>query len=252
MVSRNKNILKEVSEAMRAYNEDQNNLTKGKNKPLNKFYDGVSMDAIWAMPSLGIDPANGREIFLVKDANGIYRRTYTYDASKQIVCGDAMPKFQGNAGMSFEYKGFGINVVVLYQYGAQMYNQTLVDKVENADLNYNVDRRIYTDRWRTPGEHKPYKGIKRLSLADKELFDIDDTTYPTERFVQDRNELSISSLQVSYDFFRHEFIKQIGLERLQVKFNMNDLYTFSSIKIERGTSYPFARTFNVSLNFTLK
>ena len=252
MVSRNKNILKEVSEAMRAYNEDQNNLTKGKNKPLNKFYDGVSMDAIWAMPSLGIDPANGREIFLVKDANGIYRRTYTYDASKQIVCGDAMPKFQGNAGMSFEYKGFGINVVVLYQYGAQMYNQTLVDKVENADLNYNVDRRIYTDRWRTPGEHKPYKGIKRLSLADKELFDIDDTTYPTERFVQDRNELSISSLQVSYDFFRHEFIKRIGLERLQVKFNMNDLYTFSSIKIERGTSYPFARTFNVSLNFTLK
>lgn len=252
MVSRNKNILKEVSEAMRAYNEDQNNLTKGKNKPLNKFYDGVSMDAIWAMPSLGIDPANGREIFLVKDANGIYRRTYTYDASKQIVCGDAMPKFQGNAGMSFEYKGFGINVVVLYQYGAQMYNQTLVDKVENADLNYNVDRRIYTDRWRTPGEHKPYKGIKRLSLADKELFDIDDTTYPTERFVQNRNELSISSLQVSYDFFRHEFIKQIGLERLQVKFNMNDLYTFSSIKIERGTSYPFARTFNVSLNFTLK
>lgn len=252
MISRNKNILKEVSEAMRAYNEDQNAVAKGDNKPLNKFYDGVSMDAIWAMPSLGIDPANGREIFLVEDANGVWRRTYTYDASRQVVCGDAMPKFSGNAGISFEYKGFGINAVILYQYGAQMYNQTLVDKVENADLNYNVDRRIYTDRWRKPGDQKPYKGIQRLTLADKELFDIDDTTYPTDRFVQDRNELSISSLQVSYDFFRHEFIKRIGLERLQVKFNMNDLYTFSSVKIERGTSYPFARTFNVSLNFTIK
>lgn len=252
MISRNKNILKEVSEAMRAYNEDQNKIAKGNNKPLNKFYDGISMDAIWAMRSQGIDPANGKEIFLVKDANGAYRRTYTYNASAQEVCGNALPKFQGNAGLSFEYKGFGFNAVITYQYGAQMYNQTLVDKVENADLNYNVDRRIYTDRWRKPGDQTPYKGIKKLSLSDKELFNIDDTTYPTDRFVQDRNELSISSLQISYDFFRYKFIKRIGLERLQVKFNMNDLYTFSSIKIERGTQYPFARTFNASLNFTIK
>lgn len=252
MLSRNKNILKEVSEAMRAYNDNQNSKAKDDNKPLNKYYDGVSMDAIWAMPSLGIDPANGREIFLEKDASGVYRRTYTYNASKQEVCGNALPKFQGNAGVSFEYKGFGFNAVIMYQYGAQMYNQTLVDKVENANLSYNVDRRIYTDRWREPGDIKPYKKIQKTSLADKELFNLDDRTYPTSRFVQDRNEISISSLQLSYDFFRHQFIKKIGLERLQLKFNVNDLCTFSTIKIERGLQYPFARTFNFSLNFTIK
>ena len=259
MISRNKNILKEISAAMRAYNEQQNAQFANSNadnydqrKPLNKFYDGVSMDAIWAMPSLGIDPANGREVFLVTDANGVKRRTYTYDANAQVVCGDALPKFQGNGGVSFQYKGIGFNTVLTYQYGAKMYNQTLVDKVENANMNDNVDRRIFTDRWRQPGDHKPFKAIGQVYISEKEAYATDEMTRPTSRFVQKRNELHISSVQLSYDFFKHAFIKKAGLERLQVKFNINDLYTFSSIKIERGTYYPFARTFNVSLSATFK
>ena len=59
MMSHNKNKLKEISEAMKSYNEQQTALATSSNKPLNKYYDGVSMDAIWAVPSLGIDPATG-------------------------------------------------------------------------------------------------------------------------------------------------------------------------------------------------
>ena len=178
-------------------------------------------------------------------------RTYTYDAAQQVICGDELPKFQGNAGVNFEYKGFGINAVLTYQYGAKMYNQTLVDKVENADMKYNVDRRIYTDRWRKPGDIALYKAIsEEVYVSEKQQF-ASEKTYPTSRFVQKRNELKISSLQLSYDFFRHDFVKKIGLERILLRFNANDLFTFSSIDIERGTSYPFARTFNFSLNVTL-
>ena len=132
-----------------------------------------------------------------------------------------------------------------------MYNQTLVDKVENAELKYNVDRRIYTDRWRKPGDIALYKAIsEEVYVSEKQQF-ASEKTYPTSRFVQKRNELKISSLQLSYDFFRHDFVKKIGLERILLRFNANDLFTFSSIDIERGTSYPFARTFNFSLNVTL-
>ena len=102
MISRNKNILKEISEAMRSYNEQQEKLATEGNVPVQKYYDGVSMDAIWAMPSLGIDPANGREIYIAKDENGNPYRTYTYDAAQQVICGDELPKFQGNAGVNFE------------------------------------------------------------------------------------------------------------------------------------------------------
>ena len=252
MCSHNKNVLKEISAAMKEYNEQQIASATSTTKPLSKYYDGVSMDAIWAMKSLGIDPANGREIYLVYDKeSGSYRRTYGYDANNQIICGDALPKVSGNAGITFQYKGFGFNAVFSYQYGAKMYNETLVNKVENADMNGNVDRRIYTDRWRKPGDVSFFKAINEQIYISEEEEYASSKTYPTSRFVQDRNELKISSVQLSYDFWRWKFIKDLGIERMQIRLNANDICTFSTIKIERGTSYPFARTFNASLSITL-
>lgn len=256
----NKSTLLEISDAMKNHNTSQNNKYKTPGyreedlrptKPVLKYYDGVSMDAIWAMRSLGIDPANGKEIYIVKGTDGKYFRTYDYDPQMQEICGNSSDKLYGNASVNFEYKGFGFNAVFRYKFGAQMYNSTLVEKVENANLTYNVDKRIYTDRWRKPGDISPYKAIntKNVSAAygDKA---ISDKTLATSRFVQDRNELSLSSLQLSYDFFRHKFVKTIGMERIRIAVTANELFVLSSIQIERGTSYPFARNFNASLSFT--
>lgn len=250
LLSRNKNTLSEISEAMKNYNEKQNSLSLSSNKPIKKYYDGVSMNAIWAMESLGIDPANGREIYLVTDLDGKKRKTYEYNPAFQVICGDALPKFHGNFVLSMDYKGFGVNAVFMFQYGGKMYNQTLVDKVENANMNYNVDYRIYTDRWRKPGDHSPYKALSEVYVSEKDAM-ASPITQATSRFVQDLNEIKASSFQLSYDFYRHKFVKRIGFERVVVKLNVNDLFTISSIKIERGTNYPFARTFNASLSFTL-
>ena len=70
------------------------------------------------------------------------------------------------------------------------------------------------------------------------------------RFVQKKNELNISSINFSYDFFRHAFVKKMGMERLSVAFYMNDVAKLSTIKTERGLSYPFARNYNFSLQMT--
>ncbi len=77
------------------------------------------------------------------------------------------------------------------------------------------------------------------------------TTYPTTRFVQKNNELTISSVQLSYDFFRHGFVKKIGMERIVLRCTVNELHKYSSIRVERGTDYPFARKFNFELAITL-
>lgn len=131
---------------MTAYNESQQKKAadRSNNTPVQMYYDGVSMRAIWGMKSLGIDPQNGREIYLTR--NGV--PTYTYSAGEQVILGDELPKFQGTAGLSFEWKGIGGNASFTFQYGAQMYNSTLISKVENADLNKNVDKRLYDGVWR--------------------------------------------------------------------------------------------------------
>ena len=193
------------------------------------------MNAIWAVPSLGIDPQNGKEIFVKKDGSV----TYDYDISDQVVCGDTQPKYNGNFGVNGEINGWGFNVSASFRWGGQIYNSTLVDKVENASLQYNVDRRVYSDRWQKPGDMALYKSISDQSV-----------TYPTSRFVQDYSLFTMASITLHYDFRNCKFVRNSFLERLKVCAYTNDLFTISSVKTERGTTYPFARTFSLSAQVT--
>ena len=119
-----------------------------------------------------------------------------------------------------------------------MYNSTLVSRVEDADIRYNVDRRVLTGRWQTPGQVTLYKRYNANSV-----------TRATTRFVQDRNELSLSSISAYYEFPKSIYSK-LYMQRLRFAAYLNDVATFSSIKVERGTSYPFARTLSFSLSAT--
>ncbi len=236
-VAHNKNKLKQISESLRAWNDaqDASALTNKSTAPTVKYYEGCSMTAIWAVPSLGIDPQTGREIFRKKDGTV----TYNYDISDQVVCGDTQPKYNGNFGVNGEVKGWGWNVTVNYRWGGQIYNQTLVDKVENANFAYNADRRVLTDRWRQAGDIALYK-----SIADQSI------TYPTSRFVQDYNLFTLSSLTLYYDFRNCRWVKDSFLQRLKVSAYTNDLFVLGSVKTERGIDYPFARTFSLSAQVT--
>ncbi len=233
----NENKLKKISNSLRAWNESQDAamLENKITKPQVKYYEGCSMNAIWAVPSLGIDPQNGQEIFLKRDGSV----TYQYDVNDQVVCGDTQPKWNGNFGVNGEIKGWGWNVTMNYRWGGQIYNQTLVDKVENAQLQYNVDRRVLTDRWQKAGDVALYKAITDQS-----------TTYPTSRFVQDYSLFTLASLTLYYDFRNCSFVKNSFMERLKVSAFTNDLFVVSSVKTERGIDYPFARTFSLSAQIT--
>lgn len=236
-LAHNKNKLKKISNSLRAWNDtqDKNMMTNKTTTPAVKYYEGCSMTAIWAVPSLGIDPQNGKEIFVKKDGSV----TYDYDTADQVVCGDTQPKYNGNFGVNGEINGWGFNVTASYRWGGQIYNSTLVDKVENASLQYNVDRRVFTDRWQKPGDVALYKSIKDQSI-----------TYPTSRFVEDYSLFSLASLTLYYDFRNCRFVKNSFLERLKISAYTNDLFIISSVKTERGTDYPFSRTFSLSAQLT--
>ena len=233
----NVNKLKKISNSLRAWNvaQDAAALENNTTAPQVKYYEGCSMNAIWAVPSLGIDPQNGKEIFVKRDGTV----TYDYDMADQVVCGDMQPKWNGNFGLNGEINGWGWNITMNYRWGGQIYNQTLVDKVENAPLQYNVDRRVLTNRWQQAGDVALYKAITDQS-----------TTYPTSRFVQDYSLFTLSSLTLYYDFRNCKFVKNSFLERLKVSAYTNDLFVISSVKTERGTQYPFARTFSLSAQVT--
>lgn len=245
----NKNKIVELSNAMKAFNANMDKIAadQGNNVPVKKYVDGMSMNAIWAVPSLGIDPATGQEIYV--DRNGA--TTYIYNPQDLVVAGDAYSPYQGVIGFSAEHKGVGLSVTGRYLFGGQLYNQTLVDKVENVDMNFNVDKRVLTGRWTAPGQNALFKrlGTYNRPNEDGSVTAYDEQTRATTRFVQDRNEFTIAAVNLYY-ILNNRLTKKMGLQRLKVGFNMNELATFSSIEIERGLTNPFAKTLSFNLSAT--
>lgn len=237
----NKGKLKKISNSLKSYNDRVNehfNSGLGGNDvqatPQLRYIEGNSLTGIYAMRSLGIDPATGQELFLRRDGS----TTFKWDPAENVLVGDTEPTMSGSFGVSAYWKGFSLDAYFMYEWGGQRYNQTLRTTIEMADiLNSNCDRRVLSDRWIKSGDIARFRDIK----------DYNSVTRPTSRLVQDYNYLNMSSLSVGYEFKR-DMIRKLGLYRLKLQFNCRDLFTASSIQVERGLSSPYARAFTLSVN----
>jgi TonB-linked SusC/RagA family outer membrane protein len=233
LVHNTNNIIK-ISDALQNYNQKANQAQETdslKATPLLRYQAGQSINEIYAVKSLGIDPENGQEILIKKDGT----HTYTWDANDIVPVADPTPKVNGSFGGNASYKGFFLNVVFTGRYGGKDYNQTLVDRVENADPRSNVDIRALTGRWQKPGDHAAFKNIANLG-----------TSYLSSRFIQDDNTLDFTTLYLSYDFAKRVYAR-MGMKNLRLAFTMNDVAYWSTFKIERGIDYPYAKSFTLSV-----
>lgn len=228
----NKNRIVKISNALAALNEENNSDASQFTKPIAMYEEGESLSAIKAVPSLGINPQTGNELFLTKDG----RITETWDYRDKVLAGDTQSKLQGGFGTNFMWKGLSLNVLFSYGWGGQRYNTTLSERVEGADPRANADKRVLDERWKEVGDHSFYKNIANRSVSNV-----------TTRFVQDNNYLEMSNLSIAYSL-KGNWIKSKGLNNLRIGFNTSNLFYASSIRRERGLDYPFAREYTFSLN----
>ncbi|QXU39906.1 SusC/RagA family TonB-linked outer membrane protein [Pedobacter sp. D749] len=232
----NKSVLKEVSDKLKAFNAALNANNPDQTAENAQFIEGQSTTAIYAVRSLGIDPVTGQEVYLKADGTP----TFVWDVNDKTYVGDTRPRWTGAINSNFLYAGFALNFSFNYNYGADLYNSTLLNRVEAVDARNNVDRRAYDLGWTGPGSLSPYRRITTSPTPTK----------LTSRFVQRDNNIQLSSINLSYQF-KTAFVKKLGLQNLSVSATTNNLATFSSIEIERGTDNPFAReyTFGLSARF---
>ena len=228
----NKSKIKQISNALMSKNEENRN-AKG-TAPLPIYEEGGSLTALKVVPSAGIDPATGREIYIKRD--GTY--TFDYDARDKVTFGDEAPWAQGSLSSYLTYKQWSASASFGYSLGGLVYNQTLATRVEGADPKYNADERVFNDRWKQPGNYAKYRNIADYS-----------TPQQTSRFVQVNDYLTLQSLSVAYDFTPWQ-IRKLGLTRLRLELLTNDLFYLSSIKRERGLDYPYARSVEMSVRFS--
>lgn len=203
---------------------------------LVQYRDGGSPGDMWAVRSLGIDPATGREIFLKKDGTP----TLIYSADDRVVIANRNPKVQGIFGLSFRYKELTANFNFRYSLGGYEMNSALFSKVENISGNNivkNQDKRALYDRWQEPGDISEFKGISLTA-----------TTPISSRFIQRNNYFSGESARLAWDFTKSQWIKSLGLRDLQLSVSYSDLFRISTIRQERGIDYPFQRAVTMGLS----
>lgn len=212
-------------------------------KSLQRIADGASSSDIWAVKSAGIDPGSGEEVYIKKD--GTY--TFTYDSNDEVVVGNSQPKIQGRIRTTAHYKGFSFGLYMNYRLGEDYMNTILQERVEGLDSQsvfmYNQDKRALYDRWMVPGDQAKFKRVTNLQENNK--------NQSTDRFLQRRNWLAGESISIGYSFDGQPWMSKAQIENISVRLIMNDLFHWSTVKIERGITYPYARTasLNVSITF---
>ena len=220
-----------------------NNLLAGLNQSLQnsssltRYKDGFSPNDLWAIRSLGIDPATGRELFLKKDGT----KTFDYDPKDIIAIGNGNPLIQGVLSTNLTYKGFTFGAYMRYIYDQDVLNSALFRKVENISLtsviNSNQDKRALYDRWKNVGDITQFRGIS-----------ITESTNPSSRFIQQENSFSLESISFGYDFRDSNFIRRAGLTNLRISGITNDVFRWSTVRRERGIDYPYAKMYSLTIN----
>jgi TonB-linked SusC/RagA family outer membrane protein len=133
---------------------------------MNLTREGYAVGSIFAVPTLGIDPDNGRRIFLNSEgreveydhSSTVHKWTYkdsgleapAIDNYKDgVIQGTSIPTYYGGWNNTFTYRDFDLSLNFTFSGGNKIYNAT---KATLSDGRYFNNGTFILDRWQKPGD----------------------------------------------------------------------------------------------------
>lgn len=236
--SKRKNTVVKLSEGFKE-RIGMHNRSMSTNTDIMKYREGYSLEAIYGLRTVGVDPTSGQRVFLKQDG---VTTTLDQSADDLVYLGDRQPKLNGTFSTSFYYGGFSMTIGFGVKWGGKAVNQTEMSKGENAGLTYNLDRRMTKYSWKQVGDQARYKS----KYGDNGNL----STFICDAFIHKDNVFSCNNINLSYSFSQDWFKRVTGLQSLSISASLSDIFYFSTIERERGTSYPFSINPNFSISCT--
>ncbi len=206
---------------------------------------GFSTSTLWGYDFVGIDTATGNELYRVD--NQIYDAAFVsnnFDETNWQPIGDSQPDFYGGVNSRMTYKNFSFNVILSYNYGADIIlHRTLLDNY-NLLVNRNLSVNIFDDTWQEQGDVANYQAITRarkiISNSSKYLFDT--------------SHIKLKSVNIGYNFPLEQM--KIPLNNLSLFINGSNLFYWFKDKSPEGkngvaeyrNTYPEMRTISMGIN----
>jgi TonB-dependent starch-binding outer membrane protein SusC len=204
-VGYNKNIVLEVKNNTSLY---------GPSSEGTVLKAGVSTSAIWGFNFVGVDPANGRELYIDKSGKTVS----VFDLDRNIITGgsylgDRLPKTHGGFNNTFSYKGFELKVNFVYSFGSKI----LIDNInENNGRNLNNRNQSVNllSRWQKPGD---ITNIPLLSASSNPL------VYTSSKYLHDNSYINLNNVSVSYTL-PQKISKKLKGARITIYGNATNLW----------------------------
>ncbi|MNQ86367.1 hypothetical protein D3C85_1015590 [compost metagenome] len=170
----------------------------------NMTREGYSIGAIWAVPTNGVNSANGNRIFINRDGrevqyNHIATNKWTYldgTVAPAIdnyldgrIQGSSLPTYYGGLNNNFSYKRFDLDFGIIFSGGNKLYNGT---KANLLDQRYFNNGTFVLDRWTTAGQ---VTDIPKLYFSDNVSTGFSITN---SAMVEDGSFLKLKNLALGY------------------------------------------------------
>ncbi|CCH55285.1 TonB-dependent receptor [Fibrisoma limi BUZ 3] len=235
---------------------------------------GESIGSIYAIRTNGVNPANGRRIFINaagrevqydQSAAPAQRWTYVSDGAvapaiagtDRVVIGNALPKFYGGLDNTFRYGKLELGIFLQYSGGNYIYNGTKAGLRDQRPWNNHTDVLNY---WKQPGD---VTNIPRPVLNDNVS---NGSANPISENVEKGDFIRGRNILLGYTF-RNDFLRKANIASLRLYGQVQNAFIITNytgadpeISTNRNTniapgvdrnSTPQARTytFGVSANF---
>ncbi len=170
---------------------------------------GEAIGSILAVPTAGVNPANGQRIFIKKDGTQVQynhaapsssRWTKVSDGSVTsapsqavdgVVYGPTIPTWYGGFDNTFKYKNFDLGVFIQFSGGNYIYNGT---KAGLRDMRFWNNHTDVLDRW-TP--ENPDGKIPRVVYTDNVS---NGSSFPISENVEKGDFLRVRNISLGYTF----------------------------------------------------
>jgi len=188
---------------------------------------GSSVGDLYIVRSAGVDPANGRRIFINgqgKQVEYTFTGTTHYynmdgtpyvkadgtpntinQAADAVDYGNATPKEIGGFSNTFHYKNFDLNVLLTYQLGFNLYYGTGSTLTDQRFWNNSTN---ILDHWTTPGQVAKYP---KVVFGDNVS---NGTSFPTDFNVYRGDFMKVKSINLGYTLPK-SVLNKIGLSSLR-------------------------------------
>jgi len=218
---------------------------------VNPIQVGEDIRAIRVPRWAGVNPADGRPLWLDKDGE----LTYDPQEEDEVFVGDGTQDITGGIGSTFNYKNFSLNVLFNFGFGqrAQAQQVFFFGKAQIISSNVNGVVEALTESWQKPGD---IAELPRPNLGSSAFPETDFFSQSSSNTFEETDFLRLRNLRVGYTL-PNRITDQLNIRGISLFLSGQNLVTWTSFSgfdpevagTATAASIPPARVINGGVNF---